>query len=109
MSVPPKAPLVHKPSIGQPTAPPVYQCSCSGQGAQPKLANGFKLETRLAPAVYRPQQSSVSSQPKMLAPSVQPQLQYELSPPVWIGNGRQQIRVKTKGSPTPIGSVDLHF
>jgi ribosomal protein S18 acetylase RimI-like enzyme len=41
--------------------------------------------------------------------SVQQQTQYELSQPVWVGNGRQQIRAKIKGSPTPIGSVDLHY
>ena len=28
---------------------------------------------------------------------------------MWVGNGRQQIRVKMKGSPTAIGSVDVHY
>lgn len=41
--------------------------------------------------------------------SVQPQAQYELTSPVWIGSGCQQIRVKLKGSSTPVGSVDLHY
>jgi ribosomal protein S18 acetylase RimI-like enzyme len=60
--------------------------------------------------VYRPQQAGVSAtQQKPQAASVQPQSQYELSQPVWVGNGRQQIRAKIKGSPTPIGSVDLHY
>jgi GNAT superfamily N-acetyltransferase len=90
-------------------APPVYRPSAHHQGVQPKSANNFRLEARPAPAVYRPQPPSIPSQPKMQAASLQPQAQYELSPPVWIGNGRQQIRVKTKGSPTPIGSVDVHF
>ncbi len=76
---------------------------------QPKTANGFRLEARPAPPVYRPQQTSISSQPKMRAESLQPQSQYELAPPVQIGNGRQQIRIRTKGSPTSIGSVDVHF
>lgn len=86
MSVRPKAPLV-----------------------QPKTANGFRLETRPAPPVYRPQQTNISSQPKMQAPLLQPQSQYELAPPVQVGNGRQQIRIKAKGSPTSIGSVDVHY
>jgi ribosomal protein S18 acetylase RimI-like enzyme len=90
-------------------APAVYRPSANGQGVQPKSGNGFGLERRPAPPVYRPQQPSVPSQPKMQAPSLQPQSQYELSPPVWVGNGRQQIRVKAKGSPTPIGSVNVRF
>lgn len=28
---------------------------------------------------------------------------------MWVGSGRQQIRVSIKGSPAPIGSVDLHY
>lgn len=83
--------------------------SASGPPVQPKPANSFRLETRPAPPVYRPQQASVSPQPKMQTTSVQPQSQYELSTPVWIGNGRQQIRVRAKGAPAPVGSVDLHF
>lgn len=109
MSAPSKAPSVYRPSPSQATAPAAYRPSSRGQGVQPKSVNNFKLESRPAPAVYRPPQPNVPSQPKMQASSLQPQSQYELSPPVWIGNGRQQIRVKTKGSPTPIGSVDLHF
>src|SRR5258708_13725782 len=90
-------------------APPVYRPSANGQGVQPKPANNFRLEARPAPPVYRPPQSSAPSQPKMQTPYLQPQSQYELSPPVWIGNGRHQIRVKTKASPTPIHSVDVPF
>src|SRR5947209_1212357 len=40
---------------------------------------------------------------------VQAQSQYELTPAVWIGEGRQQIRVRAKGSSAPVGSVDVHF
>ena len=109
MAVPLKAPPVYRPAIGQPTAPPVYRPSANSQGMQPKSGNSFGLETRPAPPVYRPQQPSVPSQPKMQAPSLQPQSQYEMSPPVWISNGRQQIRVKAKGASTPIGSVDVRF
>jgi len=109
MALPPSATTVYRPAPGQKSAPSVYQPLSNKQTIQPKPANGFRVETRPAPGVYRPQQLSVSSQPKMQAPSVQPQAQYELSPPVWIGNGRQQIRVRAKGSPTAIGSVDVHF
>jgi len=109
MSVPLKAPPAYRPVTGQATAPSVYRPSANGQGVQPKSGNGFGLETRPAPPVYSPQQPSVPSQPKMQAPSLQPQSQYEMSAPVWIGNGRQQIRVKAKGSPAPIGSVDVRF
>jgi Acetyltransferase (GNAT) family len=28
---------------------------------------------------------------------------------MWVGNGRQQIQVRVKGAPTPIGSVDVHY
>lgn len=28
---------------------------------------------------------------------------------MWVGSGRQQIRVSMRGAPTPIGSVDVHF
>lgn len=79
-------------------------------GVQLKPANNFRMETRPAPPVYRPQQAGVSAtQQKPQAAPVQQQPQYELSPPIWVGNGRQQIRVKSKGSPVPVGSVDLHY
>jgi GNAT superfamily N-acetyltransferase len=96
----------HKPTAG---APPAYRPLASGRPAQLKPSGGFCLETRPAPAVFRPQSAGAPSQPKMQMPSVQPQSQYEVAPPVWIGQGRQQIRVRAKGSPTPVGSVDLHF
>lgn len=70
---------------------------------QPKPVGNLRMETRPAPPVYRPQQAGVS------ATQQKPQTQYELSPPILVGNGRQQIRVKVKGSPTPIGSVDVHY
>jgi GNAT superfamily N-acetyltransferase len=28
---------------------------------------------------------------------------------MWVGKGRQQIRVTSKGSPTPIGTVDVNY
>jgi GNAT superfamily N-acetyltransferase len=76
---------------------------------QAKVAENFGLESRPAPSVYRPQASDVLAQAKAQTVSVQAQSQYELSPAVWIGQGRQQIRIRTKGSSTPIGSVDVHF
>ena len=91
------------------TAPPVYRPVVGGHSAQLKPSGSFRLETRPAPPVFRPQQSGAPSQPKMQAPSVQPQSQYEVAPPVWVGKGRQQIRIRAKGSPAPVGSVDVHF
>jgi ribosomal protein S18 acetylase RimI-like enzyme len=90
-------------------APPVYRPQQTSAGVQLKPGN-FRAETRSAPPVYRPQQNVPTAAPTS-APrhSVQQQSQYELSQPVWVGNGRQQIRVKIKGSPAPIGSVDLHY
>ncbi len=102
-------PQVFRPATANSGAPAAYKPSANGLPIQPKAANNFRLETRAAPPAYRPQQASVSPQPKMPAASLQPQSQYELSAPVWIGNGRQQIRVKAKGAPTPVGSVDLHL
>ena len=91
--------------------PPVYKPQLSNSpGVQLKPANHFRMETRPAPPAYRPQQAGVSAtQQKPQAASVQQQSQYELGPPVWVGNGRQQIRVRMKGAPTPIGSVDVHY
>lgn len=95
----------------QSKAPPVYKPQqSSNSGVQLKPANNFRMETRPAPPVYRPQQAGTSAtQQKPQAASVQPQSQYELSPAVWVGNGRQQIRVRVKGAPTPVGSVDVHY
>lgn len=105
-----KAPQVYKPIERRFAAPPVYRPAQPGiSTAQLKPANQLKLETRPAPPVYQPQQTNTPTQPKTPSPSMQPQVQYELSPPVWVGNGRQQIRVKMKGSPTPVGSVDVHY
>jgi ribosomal protein S18 acetylase RimI-like enzyme len=95
----------------KPKAPVVYRPQQTGAGVQLKPGN-FRNETRSAPPVYRPQQGASAPvvAPNMTARhSVQQQTQYELSQPVWVGNGRQQIRAKIKGSPTPIGSVDLHY
>lgn len=95
----------------QSKAPPVYRPQEAVARVQLKPGN-FRTETRSAPPVYRPQQSAAAPAPALgSAPkhSVQQQSQYELSQPVWVGNGRQQIRVSMKGSPTPIGSVDLHY
>lgn len=91
-------------------APPVYKPQqARGSGVQLKPGNGFRMETRPAPAVYRPQPGVSTTQQKPQGSSAQPQPQYNLGPAVWIGQGRQQIRVNFKGSPTPIGSVDVHF
>lgn len=93
------------------TAPPVYKPQpAKSPGVQLKPAGNFRIETRPAPPAYRPQQSATSTtQQKPQAGSVQQQSQYELSPAVWVGNGRQQIRVKIKGAPAPIASVDVHY
>ena len=83
MSVPPKAPPVYKPTPLSMAAPPVYQkreqvTGYRGQqkppsyrpnqvqpaGVQMKSAKSFRLETRPAPPVYRPQQGQVGVQPK---------------------------------------------
>lgn len=95
----------------RPKAPPVYRPKQTSAGMQLKPGN-FRNETRSAPPVYRPQQgASAPAAATNMTPrhSVQQQTQYELSQPVWVSNGRQQIRAKIKGSPTPIGSVDLHY
>src|SRR6267154_2369311 len=91
------------------TAPPVYRPVAGGHSAQLKPSNNFRLESRPAPPVFRPRQPGAPSQPKMQTPSVQTQSQYEVTPPVWIGKGRQQIRIRAKVSPAPVGSVDVHF
>lgn len=92
------------------TAPAAYRPGQTNNlSAQLKPANQFQLETRPAPPVYRPQQANSSSQPKTPSSSAQPQSRYQLSSPVWVGNGRQQIRVTANGSPTPIGSVDVYY
>jgi predicted GNAT family acetyltransferase len=101
------APRVYRPNLVKVAAPatcPVQQKTNANVQAKP--AGSFRLETRPAPQVYKPQQQTTPLQTK--AP-IQQQSRYELSSPVWISNGRQQIRVKVKGSPTPIGSVDLHY
>jgi GNAT superfamily N-acetyltransferase len=92
-------------------APPAYRPEqASYSHVQLKPANNFRTETRPAPQVYRPQQTGASAtQQKPQTAPVQTQSQYELSSPVWVGNGRQQIQVRIKGVPTPIGSVDLHY
>lgn len=90
-------------------APPIYRPVAGGHSAQLKPSNSFRIESRPAPPVFRPQQPNASSQAKMQTPSIQPQSQYEVTPPLWIGRGRQQIRIRAKGSPTPVGSVDVHF
>lgn len=105
-----KAPPVYKPAsnrVGALAACKPVQAPNSG--VQRKL-HPFQIEMRPAPPVYRPQQTGVSAtQQKPQAASVQPQSQYELSPAMWVGNGRQQIQVRIKGAPTPIGSVDVHY
>jgi ribosomal protein S18 acetylase RimI-like enzyme len=92
-------------------APPVYRPRESAHaGVQLKPAGSFRTETRPAPPAYHPQQSGASTpQQKPQAASVQAQSQYELSSPMWVGNGRQQIQVRVKGAPTPVGSVDVHY
>ena len=93
-----------------PQAPPVYRPVQTSPmvAVQRKEASGFRRESRPAPAVYRPEPARLNTaQPK--SQPVQPQAQYELASPAWVGNGRQQIRVKLKGSSTPIGSVDVHY
>src|SRR5438874_2853879 len=104
VSTPPKAPSPYRPNSPRVAAPLVCRPQTVKQVTQPKQPNIFKLESRPAPPVYRPQ-STVPSQLKTQALAVQPQSQYELSPPVWTGNRRQQIRVRARGAPTPIGSV----
>ncbi len=119
----PQSPAVSKPASGtvmQPKinagfrsetrpAPPVYRPSSNSAGVQAKVAENFGLETRPAPPVYRPQATDLLAQAKAQTVSVQAQSQYELSPAVWVGQGRQQIRIRAKGSPTQVGSVDVHF
>jgi ribosomal protein S18 acetylase RimI-like enzyme len=104
-------------------APPVYSPAQGvRQTLQPKPANNFKVESRPAPPVYRPTQSGASTTqakspdtlPKATAvspsySSLQLHPQYELDSPMWVGSGRQQIRMKVKDSPVPIGSVDVHY
>jgi hypothetical protein len=51
----PKAPPVYKPTSSKVATPPVYRPGQSAsRGVQPKAANKFALESRPAPAVYRP-------------------------------------------------------
>ncbi len=90
------------------TAPPVYRPVVGGHSAQLKPSDNFRLETRPAPPVFRPQQSGAPSQPKMQAPSVQPQSQYEVAPPVWVGKGRQQIRIRAKLVKAALDSARRH-
>jgi GNAT superfamily N-acetyltransferase len=96
-------------------APPVYRPQQRGKsGVQLQPAGSFRTETRPAPPAYRPQQAGASVvRASAVFPGsnrpVQTQSQYELSPAVWVGSGRQQIRAKLKGSLTAIGSVDVHY
>lgn len=93
---------------GTPKAPPIYRPTTAHGSVQSKMA----LESRPAPPVYRPQQAGASAtQPvaqQIQRPGSTPS-QYVLSQPVWIASGCQQIRVNIKGSPTPVGSVDVHY
>lgn len=110
MNTRPKAPPVYQANLIRISAPAVYKPGQAGSlSAQLKPAHQFLLETRPAPPVYRPQQANTPSQPKLPASSAQQQAQYQLSSPIWVGNGRQQIRVTAKGSHMPIGSVDVHY
>jgi GNAT superfamily N-acetyltransferase len=92
-------------------APPVYRPQPANlPGVQLKPGGNFRLETRPAPAVYRPQQLGASTpQTKTQSGAASMQTQYQLSSPVWVAHGRQQIRVNIKGSPSSIGSVDVHY
>lgn len=106
----PKAPPAYKAVSNEMSAPAAYKpAQASHSSAQRKPANSFQIEMRPAPPVYRPQQAGVTPQQKPQAASVQPQSQYELSQPLWVGNGRQQIQVRIKGAPAPIGSVNVHY
>lgn len=115
MNFNPKAPAVYKPGSRRIAAPAVYRPQQSGTKVQMKPATSAKLESRPAPPVYRPQLSNASSAPPaMLKASsgtsgTHQQAQYVLGQPVWVGNGRQQIRVMVKGSAVPVGSVDIHY
>jgi GNAT superfamily N-acetyltransferase len=108
-------PSAYKPIIQEPAAPPVCRPQHGKPAVQPKAANVSRLETRPAPAVYRPQVSGSATQPKTAAhptgmnQAVQPQTGYQLSSPIWVSTGRQQIRVTAKGSPAPVGTVDVHY
>jgi|SRR5579884_254681 len=106
-----KAPQVYKPAPSRVAAPAAYKTKpAQNSSAQLKPANLSQNKSRTAaPPAYRPQQAGMASQPKVQAPTIQPQSQYELSSPVWVGSGRQQIRVIAKGSPTPVGTVDVHY
>ncbi len=109
-------PPANKPEIQKPAAPAVYRPQQTSKPAvQPKTPSGLRIETRPAPPVYRPQVSVSTTQPKTsvhpiaMNHAVQPQTGYQLSSPIWVGTGRQQIRVTAKGSPTPVGTVDVHY
>jgi GNAT superfamily N-acetyltransferase len=110
------APPIYKPGPQKPAAPPAYRpAQINGPVLQPKPVANLRIEARPAPPVYRPQAGVSTSQPKALAhpiglnQAVQPQTGYQLSSPIWVGTGRQQIRVTAKGSPTPVGTVDVHY
>lgn len=56
-----QAPPIYRPDTGRVTAPPVYRPTAAARPAlQPKSTASLKLETRPAPAVYRPSRSPAS-------------------------------------------------
>ena len=128
MSKPFKALPVYRPQTARVAAPPVFRPGAAHQLTQPKQAISLQLESRPAPPVYCPQPnratatqtkpahlhkhvaaSSTGIQTRTVPVTRPAEPQYELSSPVWVGSGRQQIRVKAKGSPASIGSVDVHY
>lgn len=69
MGAPPKAPPVYKPVPPRLAAPPVYRPNqVSAPSAQLKPANSFRLETRPAPPVYRPQLGGSTATAKVKPP-----------------------------------------
>lgn len=81
MRIPPKAPPVYKPTSPRLAAPSAYRPNqINGPSAQLKAANNFKLETRPAPPVYRPQQGQSGLQPK---PSASFRVETRPAPPAY--------------------------
>lgn len=103
-------------SIQRSSGPPVYRPQQIDKPAvQPKTASAWRLETLPAPPVYRPGAGVSTPQLKTsvhsigLNQAVQPQSNYQLSSPIWVGAGRQQIRVLANGSPAPVGTVNVNY
>lgn len=104
MSIPPKAPPVYKPAATGVAAPSVYRPNqVNPPGVQLKSAKSFRLETRPAPPVYRPQQGDKPTG-QQLASGVQrksaisSKLETRPAPPIYRPQVTNSPGVQTKSA-----------